>query len=71
MQEVSNQEERLAYLRTLPNSNRDGSEDLAGGRIRGKWLERGSNNQAGSIMNVWYDTDNDQLFAIGAGGPYV
>jgi photosystem II stability/assembly factor-like uncharacterized protein len=69
MQEVSNQEERLAYLRTLPYSNRDGSEDLAGGRIRGKWLERGSNNQAGSVMNVWYDTANDQLFAIGAGGP--
>lgn len=49
--------------------NRDGEELLADGNILGKWLERGSGNQAGSIMNVYYDNEDDYLYAIGAGGP--
>ena len=69
MQELQNQEDRLSYVRGLEGPDRDGTEDLAGGRIRGKWLERGSSNQAGSIMNVWYEATSDQLYAIGAGGP--
>ncbi|MFM2393977.1 MAG: hypothetical protein RLZZ546_1959 [Bacteroidota bacterium] len=49
--------------------NRDGEELLADGNILGKWIERGSNNQSGSIMNVYYDNEDDYLYAIGAGGP--
>lgn len=68
-QEIKNQEDRLAYVGRLEGADRDGVEDLAEGRIRGTWIERGSTNQAGSIVNVWYDQNNDWLYAIGAGGP--
>lgn len=69
LQEISNQAEHLAYVSRLQGPDRDGVEDLAGGRIRGSWIERGSANQAGSVLNVWYDQNNDWLYAIGAGGP--
>jgi hypothetical protein len=59
----------LKYKENLSNPNRDGEELLAGGNILGKWIERGSNNQAGNVMNVAYDQENDWIYAIGGGGP--
>lgn len=59
----------LEYKKTLKSPNRDGEEWLADGKLFGKWIERGSNNQAGSAMNCHYDVEENVLYAIGAGGP--
>lgn len=59
----------LEYKKSLQNPNRDGEEWLADGKLYGKWIERGSNNQAGSALNAHYDEQEDVLYALGAGGP--
>lgn len=41
---------------------------FANGWLQGHWIERGSNNQAGSVHNVTYDATNDKLWLISAGG---
>lgn len=48
---------------------RNGDEWLANGQILGKWIERGSNNNAGNIMVVDYDAREDLIYAVGGGGP--
>ncbi|MBK8700387.1 MAG: hypothetical protein IPN29_13000 [Saprospiraceae bacterium] len=60
---------RLADPQYANSPKRDGEEVFANGAVSGKWVERGSNNQAGSVMNVLYHKEADELYAIGAGGP--
>lgn len=43
-------------------------EPFAGGLIDGEWIERGSLNQAGSVVAVEYKPDTDELYTISAGG---
>lgn len=43
-------------------------ENHANGLLIGAWNERGSSNQAGSILATAYDTELNALFAISAGG---
>lgn len=43
-------------------------EILADGQLIGKWNERGSKNQAGSVMATTYDPDTDEIWLISAGG---
>lgn len=43
-------------------------ETYANGLLLGAWDERGSNNQAGSILATAYDAELNALFAISAGG---
>ncbi|MCB0661164.1 MAG: T9SS type A sorting domain-containing protein [Saprospiraceae bacterium] len=48
--------------------NRSGFVELAGGKLVGEWRERGSQNQAGSVFDTWYDQDSDEIWVISAGG---
>ncbi|NET30912.1 MAG: T9SS type A sorting domain-containing protein [Cyanothece sp. SIO1E1] len=41
---------------------------LAGDKIRGEWRERGSQNQAGSVIDTEYDPITDEIWLISAGG---
>ena len=68
-QEYENMLSMLSYKQRLNKTLRDGEETYADGQVYGKWIERGSANQAGSVMNVFYDKEDDYLYAIGAGGP--
>ena len=43
-------------------------EVLAEGQVSGQWRERGSVNQAGSVFDVAYDAENDEIWLISAGG---
>lgn len=43
-------------------------EILANGQLIGKWNERGSKNQAGSVMATTYDPETDDIWLISAGG---
>ncbi|NUO02358.1 MAG: T9SS type A sorting domain-containing protein [Saprospiraceae bacterium] len=43
-------------------------ETLANGQLTGRWSERGSINQAGSVLDITYDPIEDELWAISAGG---
>ncbi|MEM9887026.1 MAG: 3-coathanger stack domain-containing protein [Bacteroidota bacterium] len=43
-------------------------ETLANGNLTGEWLERGSNNQAGSLREMDYDATNEQIYGVSDGG---
>ncbi len=43
-------------------------ETLAWGALSGKWVERGSKNQAGSVFDTRFDAFTQQLYVISAGG---
>ena len=47
---------------------RSGEESFANGLVNGTWKERGSLNQAGSVLAMDYDPINDQIYTIGDGG---
>lgn len=42
--------------------------DFPGPDLKGRWIERGSNNQAGSIVETAYDPVQDRIWLISAGG---
>ena len=46
----------------------NGNISVAGGKLTGQWLERGSNNQAGSVTHTAYDSYNKKLYVLSAGG---
>lgn len=48
--------------------NRNDLVEIADGRIIGFWNERGSQNQAGSVFDTWYDKETDEIWLISAGG---
>lgn len=41
---------------------------VAGDKLRGEWVERGSHNQAGSVIDTEYDPLEDEIWLISAGG---
>lgn len=43
-------------------------EEIIPGVIYGEWKERGSNNQAGSVLVTEYDSINNKIFTVSAGG---
>ncbi len=45
-----------------------GQEILANGQLIGKWNERGSKNQAGSVMATTFDPETEEIWLISAGG---
>ena len=68
--EAENQMEQ--YLRRPQTNNhlkRQSDEWVAGGNILGKWIERGSNNNAGNIMVVDFDPETEMVYAVGGDGP--
>lgn len=46
----------------------DGQEVLADGKLTGRWLERGSNNQAGSVIATEFDPVKEEIWLISDGG---
>lgn len=50
------------------NGLRNGSESFANGKLIGEWMERGSSNQAGSVIATEYHTEEDKVYTISAGG---
>ena len=47
---------------------RSGDEILANGQLMGRWRERGSANQAGSVIATYYHNEEDKIYTISAGG---
>ena len=43
-------------------------EILANGALNGRWIEKGSTNQAGSVYETIYDVDTDKIYTVSAGG---
>lgn len=43
-------------------------ETVADGQLSGRWSERGSVNNAGSVLDIIYDEQADELWAVSAGG---
>lgn len=57
-----------AQLRKTQATNRNEIVTVADGHLSGTWVERGSDNQAGSVFTVKYDAQMDALYLISAGG---
>ena len=59
-------------LLQLPSStslrNNCGFRQFANSQFSGRWIERGSSNQAGSILDITYFESTDQIWAIADGG---
>ena len=43
-------------------------ETIADGALRGNWKERGAVNQAGSVYDLEYDSEADEIWLVSAGG---
>ena len=43
-------------------------EELANGNLTGEWFEKGSSNQAGSVVATAYDATSDEIYLISGGG---
>lgn len=56
-------QERLTIAPT-----KDPKESLADGKITGEWIERGSDNQAGSVFKTEFDVETKEIYTISAGG---
>ncbi len=59
---------RLKLKQLKSASNRNAEDTIVPGVLVGKWIERGSNNQAGSMLGVNYFTEEDMLIGKSAGG---
>ena len=68
-EESANQEATYLNWLRMSSETRGGDETVADGHLTGKWTERGSINNAGSIMAVDYWPEDETIFATGAGGP--
>ncbi|MDF1696005.1 MAG: T9SS type A sorting domain-containing protein [Saprospiraceae bacterium] len=69
--EIENRKEQAARKLQMRKTNgyeRNTSEIVADGNLRGKWLERGSNNNAGSMLTVNYLVEDDMLYGLSDGG---
>lgn len=49
-------------------STRSDEEILANGVLTGRWIEKGSTNQAGSVYETIYDAQTDKIYTVSAGG---
>lgn len=67
--ETENQKDIAALKQELREASflRDEIE-IGSGFLTGEWKERGSKNQAGSIVITTYDKTTDQVYAVSAGG---
>lgn len=60
----------LEMQRNFPDYglSRNNEVSIANGYLQGKWMERGSNNQAGSVFDVDYDVETNMLYLVSDGG---
>lgn len=70
--ELENDKRSAKYKQSLRAQigNRDprNGEIVAEGNLEGRWLERGSDNQAGNMITLNYFPEEDMLFGLSAGG---
>lgn len=69
--EVNNRKEqahRKLQMRKEFGYERNSTEVVANGNLRGRWLERGSNNNAGNMRTVNYLVEDDMLYGRSDGG---
>ncbi len=66
--EYQNQLERLAQRPAIDLRSNCDAISVAGDKLRGQWMERGSQNQAGSVIDTEYDPVNEEIWLISAGG---
>lgn len=69
--EIENRKEQAKRKLTLRKEfgyERNSTEIVADGNLKGRWLERGSNNNAGSMLTVNYLPEDDMLYGLSAGG---
>ena len=69
--EASNVEHNILLkksMRLLKANGLSETESFANGKLKGLWSERGSNNQAGSVIASDYDSVNNNLYVISSGG---
>lgn len=68
--EYQNQYRKQLIRRHFGNDRSDCSipEAIPGTDLTGRWIERGSNNQAGSVFETVYDPVQDEIWLISAGG---
>ncbi len=66
--EKGNQIKLYHKRKALDKSQKAAMENLANGNLIGEWIERGPNNQAGSIRAVDYHPISNELYALSDGG---
>lgn len=69
--EAGNVEKNIALKKSrklLKRARSAAAETFANGQLTGTWSERGSDNQAGSIIGCDYDSAANSLYVISAGG---
>lgn len=64
------QQNQLLFSRStaIQFRNNCGNQSFADGQLTGRWIERGSRNQAGSLLDITYLKSKDEIYAIAAGG---
>lgn len=69
---AANYRRNLARKQTLRQqaSLRSGTETFANNRITGEWHERGPDNEAGDMQEIFYEPATDDLYAISVGGAF-
>ncbi len=70
---ASRQAMKIGSLADLPDKGRKNrtagnTEVIANGKIKGTWIEKGSNNQAGRVMTADIDFDRNLIYLISQGG---
>lgn len=65
--EWQNRQAAIVYKKGL-KKNAAETESFAGGMIQGDWHERGSTNQAGSVIAMDYYPATDHIYTIGSSG---
>lgn len=66
--EARNAENQAVFKHELRGSGTGEEITIGDGFLTGKWSERGSSNQAGSILITDYDVNTDDILAVSAGG---
>lgn len=66
--EYHNQQERVRQRSSIDFRSNCESISVAGDKLRGEWMERGSQNQAGSVLDTEYDPVRDEVWLISEGG---
>ena len=55
-------------LKQQTSDSKNGNIEIADGSIIGNWLEKGSTNQAGSVLKTTVNKNSDLIYAVAAGG---
>lgn len=67
-EQIENETSYRRFLkRNHASTSRDPIEEIANGKLKGTWAERGSRNQSGSVFKTAYDTTTQNVYVISDG----